>query len=185
MHRSDPPTHDDEFVAFVDAAMPRLRRTAFLIVGDWHYAEDVAQTVLLNLYRRWPQIQTSASPWGYAHAAVVNASISELRRPHRRERPVDPMPESAGTDVTWLIDETVTAALTSLPPKQRAVVVLRYIEDLDTARTAAVLGISEGTVKSQAARGLDTLRTLLIPAPEPSTATPPVAAQTGEIHVDP
>lgn len=119
-----------------------------------------------------------ASVWGYAHAAVVNASISELRRPHRRERPIDPMPQPGGTDVTWLIDETVTTALMRLPPKQRAVVVLRYIEDLDTARTAAVLGISEGTVKSQAARGLDTLRTLLIPAPEPSTATPPVAART-------
>lgn len=184
MHRSDSPTHDDEFVAFVDAAMPRLRRTAFLILGDWHYAEDVAQTVLLNLYRRWPQIRTSTSLWGYTHAAVVNASISELRRPHRRERPIDPMPEPRGTDVTWLIDETVTTALMRLPPKQRAVVVLRYIEDMDTAGTA-VLGISEGTVKSQAARGLDTLRRLLIPAPEPSTATPPVAAQTGEIHVDP
>lgn len=185
MRRSDSPRHDDEFVAFVDAAMPRLRRTAFLIVGDWYYAEDVAQTVLLNLYRRWPQIQSSASPWGYAHTAVVNASISELRRPHRRERPVDPMPEPRRTNVAWIIDDTVTAALMRLPPKQRAVVVLRYIEDLDTARTAAVLGISEGTVKSQAARGLDTLRMLLIPAPEPSTAPPPVGARKGEIHVDP
>lgn len=185
MRRSGSSTQDDEFVAFVDAALPWLRRTAFLIVGDWHDAEDVAQTVLLNLYRRWPQIRSSASPWGYAHAAVVNAAISELRRPHRRERPVDPMPERGRTDPAWLVDDTVTAALMKLAPKQRAVVVLRYIEDLDITRTATVLGISEGTVKSQAARGLDSLRQLLIQAPSPPTATLPVAARTGKHHVDP
>lgn len=89
------------------------------------------------------------------------------------------MPEQGRNDVTSLIDDTVTAALMSLPPRQRAVVVLRYIEDLDVARTAAVLGISQGTVKSQAARGLDSLRKRLEPAPESSAASP-VAAQPGE-----
>lgn len=185
VHRSGSSAQDEEFVAFVDAAMPRLRRTAFLIVGDWQHAEDVTQTVLLNLYRRWPRVRSSASPWGYAHAAVVNAAITELRRPYRRERPVDPMPERGRTDPAWLVDDTVTAALMKLGPQQRAVVVLRYIEDLDIACTAAVLEISEGTVKSQAARGLATLRRLLIPKGSSPTATLPVAAQTGEDHVDP
>lgn len=63
MDSADTVRRDDEFVAFVDAAMPRLRRTAFLMVGDWHYAEDITQTVLVNVYRRWPQVDAAAGPW--------------------------------------------------------------------------------------------------------------------------
>lgn len=151
---------DEEFTSFVSSSYRSLRRTAYLMVGDWHLAEDVVQTALIGMYAGWSRIERSYGPGPYARRAVVNAAISERRRPHRRESVVEALADRVdrGGPVDQGIDERLVAALRALPPRQRAVVVLRYVEDLDVVRTANLLGVSEGTVKSQASRGLATLR---------------------------
>jgi RNA polymerase sigma-70 factor (sigma-E family) len=169
---------DAEFTSFAEAAFPALRRTAYLMVGDWHLAEDVVQAALTGMHRQWHRIELSYGPAAYARGAVVNAAISELRRPHRRERLVDqpperPLADAAAATVVEGLDRRVADALRALPPRQRAVVVLRYVEDLDVVRTADLLGVSEGTVKSQAARGLATLRRQLTPAPTATQGAAP------------
>jgi RNA polymerase sigma factor (sigma-70 family) len=112
------------------------------------------------VFSRWTRICAVDSPDGYVHRAVVNAAIDERRRPWRREQPTDVLPERGATTDDGLTAELLSA-LAALPRKQRAVVVLRYVEDLDVEATAHLLGISPGTVKSQAARGLVALRGLL------------------------
>jgi RNA polymerase sigma-70 factor (sigma-E family) len=154
------PDEDAEFVAFVLAAQPRLRRTAYLICGDWHRAEDIVQTALAQMHSRWARLSAGEGPGGYVHRAVVNAAIDERRRPWRRERPTDVLPEKGAWPDDGLTAEVI-AALAALPTRQRAVVVLRYVEDLDVEATARLLDVSPGTVKSQSAKALAALRTLL------------------------
>lgn len=149
--------HDAEFAAFVLSTQRRLRRVAYLVCGDWHRAEDIVQTALAQVYARWDRIRPEEGPEGYAHRAVVNAAIDERRRPWRRERVTDVLPERVAPADDG-ITPAVLEALAALPRRQRAVVVLRYVEDLDVERTAALLGISPGTVKSQASKGLASLR---------------------------
>lgn len=161
---------DAEFAAFVLSAQRRLQRAAFLVCGDWHRAEDIVQTALAQVYARWEQIRREDGPEGYAHRAVVNAAIDERRRPWRRERATDVLPERAAPADEDGITPVVLAALAALPRRQRAVVVLRYVEDLDVEQTAAMLGISTGTVKSQAAKGLTSLRTRLNGVPADARA---------------
>lgn len=173
---------DAQFSAFVTASYPSLCRTAYLVLGDHHAAEDVVQAALVGLYRRWSKVEHADGPGPYARRAVVNAAISELRRPHRRHEaaretlPEDPDP---GLDpASRLRDKAVLAALRDLPPGQRAVVVLRYVEDVDVATTAVTLGISEGTVKSQSAKALSTLRGRLTPAHHPAPDAEPAGKAT-------
>lgn len=148
---------DAAFVAFVHGSQPRLRRVAYLMCGDWHRAEDVVQTALIKLYRQWSRVDRDSDPWSYARRAVVNAAIDELRRPWRRESATDVLPETPVADALQL-DDVVLAVLSALPAKQRAVVVLRYIEDLEVDTVADLLGMPTNTVKSHAARGLAALR---------------------------
>jgi RNA polymerase sigma-70 factor (sigma-E family) len=148
---------EDEFVGFVLGSQVRLRRLAYLVCGDWHRAEDIVQTALAKMYVHWARIRRDEGPEPYARRAVVNAAIDERRRPWRREHAVPDVPDGAGV-IEPSMDAIVVEALLSLAPRQRAVVVLRYVEDLDLAQTAHILGISIGTVKSQAAKGLEGLR---------------------------
>ncbi|MCA1834759.1 MAG: SigE family RNA polymerase sigma factor [Actinobacteria bacterium] len=148
---------EDEFIGFVLGSQVELRRLAYLVCGDWHRAEDVVQTALANLYVHWSRIRRDEGAGPYARRAVVNAAIDERRRPWRRERPVQELPDGPAVREEPM-DAAVVDALLSLPPRQRAVVVLRYVEDIDVAQTAHLLGISSGTVKSQAAKGLQALR---------------------------
>jgi RNA polymerase sigma-70 factor (sigma-E family) len=154
------PTEDAEFSAFVLSSQRRLRRTAYLICGDRHRAEDIVQTAFAHVYSRWARICAVDCPKGYVHRAVVNAAIDERRRPWRREHATDVLPERNTAPEEGLTAELVSA-LAALPRRQRAVVVLRYVEDLDVEATARLLGIAPGTVKSQAARGLVALRGLV------------------------
>lgn len=150
-----------EFAEFVRGSQRRLRRLAFLVCGDWHRAEDIVQTALTRLYSRWGFIRREDGPDRYAHRAVVNAAIDERRRPWRsREQSTDVVPDRAAADTDGLTLALVEA-LAQLPAGQRAVVVLRYVEDVDVDTTAALLGISPGTVKSQASKGLTSMRALL------------------------
>ena len=159
---------EDEFVGFVLSSQGGLRRLAYLVCGDWHRAEDIVQTALAKMYVRWARIRRDEGPEPYARRSVLNAAIDERRRPWRREHAVPGLPDGPGV-IEPSMDAIVVEALLSLAPRQRAVVVLRYVEDLDVAQTAHILGISTGTVKSQAAKGLDALRKRLpLPTVAPS-----------------
>ncbi|MEU4738954.1 SigE family RNA polymerase sigma factor [Actinosynnema sp. NPDC023658] len=151
---------DREFDEYVDARALVMRRTAYLLCGDWHRAEDLVQTALTKLYVAWPRVRRDISPDAYARKVLVRAAIDDSRRAfRRRETVVDEVPDTRVPDATSDFD--VRRALASLPAGQRATVVLRYWEDLSVKETARLLGRTEGTVKSQSAKGLAALRDLL------------------------
>jgi RNA polymerase sigma-70 factor (sigma-E family) len=158
---------DAEFTEFAAVMVRRLRRTAYLMCGDWHRAEDAAQDALVKVYRRWNRIDRGDSLVGYAHKAVVTAVLDQARRPWRREH-LDDRGEVVGNvpavpDGAEAIHDraVVVEALAALPPGQRACVVLRHYADLSVEQTAAVLNVGTGAVKSQTSRGLTRLRDLL------------------------
>jgi RNA polymerase sigma-70 factor (sigma-E family) len=151
--------HDAEFTAWVERTAGSLRGTAYLMCGDRHTADDVVQDALVRVYERWHRIRPEAAT-AYARRVVTSVVVDRSRRPWRREVSHDRLPEPAAvTDAETTYD--VVGALGQLPPRQRAVLVLRFFDDLDVAETARLLGISEGTVKSTTARGLERLRELM------------------------
>ena len=157
-----------DFVDFVGGAARSLRRTAYLLTGDWHRAEDAVQAGLVKLYVAWPRLARSAATTSYARKAVVSAAIDESRRPWRRETFVSAVRDDAsdGRDLPGEVDDRllVIAALAELPARQRATLVLRYYDDLSVDEVADALGCTSGTVKSQTSRGLDGLRARLLAA---------------------
>ena len=162
------------FEEFVAARGPSLGRTAYLLCGDSHRAEDIVQTALAKLYVAWPAFRRADNPEGYLRRTLVNALTDERRRWWRRhERSMADLPDRAAAQpagvVSGNLDAGLRAALRDLPPKMRAAVVFRYFYDLDVADTADALGCSEGTVKSQTARALARLREVLDTAEFPLT----------------
>jgi RNA polymerase sigma-70 factor (sigma-E family) len=154
------PTRDEEFSAYMAARQPSLMRTAYLLTGNQHQAEDLVQTSLAKLYLAWDRVHDRESIDGYVRRILVNENNSLWRRAwKRREVATDRLPEAATRDT---YDEGRSSALwdivQTLPRKARAVVVLRYYEELTEAETADLLGISIGTVKSQTSRALAALR---------------------------
>lgn len=146
---------DEQFSEFFVAHAPALRRTAYLIVRDWHGAEDVTQLGFARLYVVWPRIRPETLE-GYARKIVVNEALGWLRR-RRRDHLTDVTPDGPAQ----VADESpldVGRALDLLPAQQRAIVALRFLDDLSVAEVARVLDIAEGTVKSQTSRALGTLR---------------------------
>lgn len=148
---------DDDFREFFAGVGPSLRRTAYLIVRDWHLAEDLTQQSLANVYARWRHIRPQARV-AYARRAVVNECLSFLRR-KRPEIPVDVVPDQHSLTADEQLD--LSALLAQLPEQQRAVVALRFIDDLSVAETALILDIAPGTVKSQTSRAMATLKSHL------------------------
>jgi RNA polymerase sigma-70 factor (sigma-E family) len=152
----------DGFRDFVTARMASLRTLAYVTCGDWHTAEDAVATALAKLYPRWHRVER---PDLYAQTMVFHAAVDETRRSwRRRERSAsDALPELTLRDPAGATDERVRvrAALLEVPPRQRAVLFLRYYQGLDIEEAAQVLGCSAGTVKSQSARGLKRLRQIL------------------------
>ncbi|WP_407936508.1 SigE family RNA polymerase sigma factor [Lentzea tibetensis] len=137
-----------------------MRRTAYLICGDWHRAEDIVQTALTKLYLAWPRVHRGGTVDAYARKVLVRCAIDEGRRGFfRREKAVPAVPDTSTTSAAPDLD--VRRALAALPLGQRTVVVLRYWEDLSVTEVARLLGRTEGTVKSQSAKGLAALRELL------------------------
>jgi RNA polymerase sigma-70 factor (sigma-E family) len=157
---------DTEYVEFVTAQRTALLRMARLLTaGDDAFAEDLVQTTLTRLYVHWPRVRRAGNPVGYARTSLTHAFVDEQRRAHRRrETPTDVMADRPMSDADVDLAHTVLAALSTLAPRQRAVVVLRHFLDLDVAETARVLSCSTGTVKSQNAKALDRLRSVLEPA---------------------
>jgi RNA polymerase sigma-70 factor (sigma-E family) len=149
----------DDFEAYVSAAWPRLLRSAWLLTGDWHRAEDLVQTVLARAYHRWPRLRDNA-PDAYLRAMMATTYLSWWRRRWRGEVPTDPLPDCAAADRHDAVDlqEPVRRALAALPRQQRAVLMLRFHADLTEVATARALGIGVGTVKSYTARALAALR---------------------------
>ncbi len=155
-------TRDAEFSAYFTARRDPVRRLAYLLTGDWHKADDLAQTAFLKLYGSWDKVRERAAMDGYVRSCLVRSVVDESRRPWRRERVTEVLPHEVDHSPEFtelLVDrEVFRQALAAVPPKQRTVLVLRYYEGLDVAGVAAVMGISVGTVKSQTARGLAALR---------------------------
>ncbi len=158
---------DDEFATFVSASQAGLRRTAFLMCGDWELASDFVQEALVKVYRRWPKLRREGALTAYAKRAVVSAVIDAKRLRSSREVPMvevvlSTVAASAGPDPGDR--DLMVRCLAAIPPRQRACVVLRYYDDLAVAEVAAALGCSEGTVKSQTARGLTALKVAYLAA---------------------
>ncbi len=147
-----------QFAAFVAGRGPALQRTAYLLTGDWGLAEDLLQTALARSYLAWGRIRHD-DPEGYVRKVLANTHASWWRRKWRGEAATDVLPES-GYDGHAGVDErlALAVALRALPPRQRAVVVLRFHEDLTEAAVADALGCSVGTVKSQTSKALAKLR---------------------------
>ena len=155
---------DAAYVEYVDASQDRLRRTAYLMTGDWALAGDITQEVLLKLYVAWPRLDRGHGLPAYVRRAVTSSVIDLKRKQKRRGEQITDQPATVpvgdGAD-TRADRDALMRALASVPPRQRACVVLRYFEDLSITETAAALKCSEGNVKSQTARGLAALRGIL------------------------
>jgi RNA polymerase sigma-70 factor (sigma-E family) len=150
---------DRRFTEFVVAASPQLQRTAFLLCGDRHRAEDLVQTSLVKLYVAWDRVDEDTAP-AYARRILVRACIDESRRPWFRREVASggDHRELPAPDDPSHLETPVFDALRQLPPQQRAAVVLRYWNDLSVEETARVIGCSTSAVKTHASRGLERLR---------------------------
>ncbi len=161
---------DDEFTRFVTARLGPLRRVAYLLCQDWQRADDLVQTAITRLYVRWDRARKMEHPDAYARTILVREFLGEQRSGWGRRVLVGaPIPDTAGPahDSDATLD--LRAALASLPPRQRATIVLRYYCDLNVEQTAQLLNCSPGTVKSQTAKALDALRSRLGPTPPPGS----------------
>jgi RNA polymerase sigma-70 factor (sigma-E family) len=152
---------EEEFGQFAEVMSPRLRRMAFLLCGDWHTAEDLAQTALAKVFVSWRRIRRQDAVHAYTTRTLVNTYLADKRLKRTGELltgwlPERPVEASAPETRMMLLD-----ALATLPPRARAVVVLRYWADMSVEQVADVLGCSAGNVKGLSARGLGRLRVVL------------------------
>ena len=152
------PAWEGDYFAYFEARQRPFMRTAYAILGSWAAAEDVVQTTFTRLYVHWPRIHDETRD-AYARRALVNACYTAARRA-AREPVVSEVPDR-GVDVRDEPDPELMASLRQLSAKHRVVIALRYLDDLSVAEVARVLGLPEGTVKSQTARALSQLETLL------------------------
>ena len=155
----DAPSKDAQFSEYMAARQPSLLRTAYLLTGDRHTAEDLVQTALAKLYLSWDKVQRQESLDGYVRRILVNENNSLWRRAwKKRETTTSEVPDQPAEPQRSGHDDDLWQLVQSLPRKQRAAVVLRYYEQMSEAETAAILGVSVGTVKSQTSRALAALR---------------------------
>ncbi|AYY12308.1 SigE family RNA polymerase sigma factor [Actinobacteria bacterium YIM 96077] len=155
-------TRADEFVAYVSARRGYLRRTAYLVCGDWHAAEDLVQTALIKLYAVWPRIHREGAEDAYVRRIIVRAHLDEKRRPWRREKVgLDGFDVAAPEAVSFEDSDALVAAMKTLPERQRATLVLRYWCGLSVEEAASDLNCSTGTVKSHTSRAVANLRAIL------------------------
>jgi RNA polymerase sigma-70 factor (sigma-E family) len=150
----------DGFAEFVSARSPALLRSAWLLTGDWSQAQDLVQESLAKAWRRWDGLLRRDNPEVYVRKVMVNTHISWSRRRWHGEKPTETLPDVSGLDEGARADLSLdmTRALQTLPARQRAVLVLRYFDDLTEAQAADLLGCSVGTVKSSASKAIRKLR---------------------------
>jgi RNA polymerase sigma-70 factor (sigma-E family) len=153
---------DQAFAALFEGRAAALRRTAYLLCGDWHRAEDLTQTAFAKLFAAWPRLRDEGAAEAYLRRTLLRTFLDDNRRGWRREYPTEVLPETL-LAASPMSDERIVllTALAAVAPRQRASLVLRYYDDLSLEATAEVLGCSVGTVKSNTSRGLDSLRRLL------------------------
>ncbi len=150
----------EDFCSYVAARSPALLRTAYLLTGNRADAEDLLQAALAKTYLAWDRIREREAVDGYVRRVLVNTQTSWWRRRKVDEYATDQLPELPGRDASADQDlhDALWTALSGLPKRQRAMVVLRYYEDLSEAQTAQIMGVSVGTVKSTTSRALLKLR---------------------------
>jgi RNA polymerase sigma-70 factor (sigma-E family) len=150
-----------QFAVYFAARRDAVRRTAYLLCGDWHFADDLTQMAFVRVAAGWLRVRDRAALDAYVHTILIRTYLAEQRRWfRRRERTTAEVAEAGATDPADAVSRrlAVAAALRRLPDGQRAVVVARFYADLDVAATAEALGCSSGTVKSQTARAVRALR---------------------------
>ncbi|MEV6970436.1 SigE family RNA polymerase sigma factor [Hamadaea sp. NPDC051192] len=155
-----PPGPEQSFRDYVHARVAALSRSAYLLTGDAHLAEDLVQQTLVQVASRWERIVAGGDPDAYVRRVLYHQHVSWWRRWRREAVPVDRLPDAAGPVPDVALTVAVQQALAKLTSKQRAVLVLRYFEDLTEAQAATVLGVGVGTVKSQTRDALARLRVL-------------------------
>jgi RNA polymerase sigma-70 factor (sigma-E family) len=154
---------DEEFAAFVAAATPRLRRTAYLMVRDWHLAQDLTQVTLAKMYASWHRIWRTANLEAYSRRVLLNAVFDQRKRRSGGELVLADLPDRPGQpgESTAELHVTLLRALATLPVRDQAIVVLRHWEDHSVDTVAEILGVSASVVKMQSLRALGRLRDLL------------------------
>ena len=156
---------DDDFVKYARASAGQLRRTAYLLCRDWELAADLTQTTLTRMFVRWPRIARRDNPHAYARRVLYHSFLDHHRLNRSHEVVTAEFGDVPGTGEDSDLRLTLIDALGRLPPRDRAIVVLRYWEDLSVESVAEILRIPTGTVTSQSARSLARLRQLLGPDP--------------------
>jgi RNA polymerase sigma-70 factor (sigma-E family) len=151
----------DDFEDFARSRMPHLYRTAWLLVGDSHHAEDLVQETLAKMFRAWPGLQRIDNPPAYAQTVLTRTFISQRRRRSSTEKPSATIPDRAEHPSDSALRLTLRSALAELDRLDRAVLVLRFFEDRSVEQVAHDLGLSAGAVKNRTARALERIRAVL------------------------
>ncbi|MEV1020411.1 SigE family RNA polymerase sigma factor [Streptomyces sp. NPDC050264] len=153
-----PARRTEEIEEFMRTVSPALFRSALLVCGDHHLAEDLVQTTLGKVFVSWGRVRRADHPPAYVRAMLMRTYLSYARLHRASEKPMDELPEQAAGTHDPALRLTLVNALAELPPRDRAVVVLRYWEDRSVAQTAAELGLSQGNVRIRSMRALKSLR---------------------------
>ena len=161
----------EDFASYFAGRHQMMRRTAFLLCGDWHWADDLAQVAFIRAAASWHRVRDPAARDAFVRTCLFRAYLGESTRAwRRREASTAEPPERTGHDSDPATRLSFLDALRKVPPRQRATLVCRFYQGLDVQETAEALGCSPGTVKSQTARGLSALRTALGDAIDVETA---------------
>ncbi|ONI87524.1 RNA polymerase subunit sigma-70 [Actinosynnema sp. ALI-1.44] len=151
---------DQAFEAFFTAQSQRLRRLAYAMCGDWHLAEDIVSATFIRLYQRWHKVRPETAN-AYARKVLTNVFLTGAPK-RNREQATESVPDTHAPESRSSDDRLdMAAALAGLTPKRRAMVVLRFMEDLPISEVAKLMGVADGTVKSQTSRAVETLRAAL------------------------
>ena len=176
--------YDGQFADYITARLPALRRLAFLLCQDWHQADDLAQAAAIKAYTHWARAARADNTDAYINAILVREFLHERRSGWVRRVSLTEPPESAASQADHDGSLDLRSAVSVLPPRQRAVLVLRFYCDLNTFQTAQALGCTPGTVKSQTSKALDSLRRAMGGAADagPGPTVARAATEGGRFH---